>query len=85
MDAEGNITAFWDQKDGAEWDVEFINVENSTVAKRVTVVQPQAVITADEIRAMYGYLTIYVVWRVRPRRADGASNNQKQFGTNAIT
>ncbi|QPN96335.1 hypothetical protein vec25_69 [Escherichia phage VEc25] len=82
-DSVGNCTMSWEVGDAVQWQVEIINAENSTVVKTEIVVAPTITWTAEEITAEYGYLTDHMVWRVRPYRADGASNIAKQFDMTA--
>lgn len=83
INVDGDVTMYWDVMDGSEWDAEIVNLENSSIAKSATVTVPQITWTAAEMRAVYGYVVTNMMWRVRPRRPDGASNNKVEFSDTA--
>lgn len=83
-DHDGNITATWDRMDANEWDVEILNSNDSSVYRTETVNEPKTIMTAAEMVALYGFVTDYIAWRVRPRRVDGASNVKSEFSATAV-
>lgn len=82
--AAGDVTMTWDANDAAEWDVELLNVNDSSVYRTETVTVPQTIFTAEEMVALYGFVSTFMMWRVRPRRADGASNVKSDFSATAV-
>ncbi|QDH83997.1 tail sheath and receptor binding protein [Achromobacter phage vB_AxyP_19-32_Axy11] len=79
----GDVTMFWDRLDAEEWDVEILNVDDSSVVRTETVTVPYTTFTAAEMMLLYGFVSTFVMWRVRPRRSDGASNVKSEFSATA--